>query len=247
MYSRPDALLRNVDTFMNKFAHVLTPTASSLQAGGRQGEVRALLLETARYAFCLALPPLLMLAVLGDAILLIWMGPRYQQGALLAVMAAGALLPLTQQPVQRILTGLDLHGRLALVSLGTAVVGVTASLLAVGTFGGSLIAAALALALPHALGNGLFVGLYACRRLDVPVREYVWRAWVAPLLYVLPFALSLVVIRVWFAGRPGAAIMAGLLAGALILPPVYWNFLLSDAARQALRRRLGLSAAPSAA
>jgi O-antigen/teichoic acid export membrane protein len=175
------------------------------------------------------------------------MGPRYQQGALLAVMAAGALLPLTQQPVQRILTGLDLHGRLALVSLGAAVVGVTASLLAVGTFGGGLIAAALALAVPHSLGNGLLVGLYACRRLDVPVREYVWRAWMAPLLYVLPFALSLVAVRVLFTGRPGVAVLAGLLAGVLTLPPVYWFFLLSDAARQGLRRRLGLAAAPSAA
>ncbi len=226
VYQRPMALIRHVETLTSKFSFVLTPTASSLQGAGNDEDLRTLFIKSTRFAAFLALPMILTLSILGDSILYLWMGARYEEGPLLALLAAGAVLPVTQQPGVQILTGLNLHGRLSMAAIVAAVGGVFVGMIAVGSFGLGLYGAALALGLAMTAGNGIFVAAYACRKLRVPMGRYVLHAYARPVACVLPFAGCLVATRWQFSSRPLVAVLVGGAVGGAVLIVTYWRYVL---------------------
>jgi O-antigen/teichoic acid export membrane protein len=232
VYARPSALVRHAETFVAKFAMVLTPTASSLQGAGRFKELRELLLDSARLGTSLALPIVLVLAVLGDPILRIWMGERYEVGIVLPILALGYLLALGQHPVNTILMGLNLHGRVAVVNLVLAVFGIGMAVVMVTALGWGLPGAALGVALPITLGSGMFVPYYGCRKFEIPPGEYMRRVFVRPLACAAPFTVCLVASRALFAERPVVAVLAGCATGAAVLAPLYWRYILPVGVRQ---------------
>jgi O-antigen/teichoic acid export membrane protein len=248
LYARPSSLLRQAETFINKFAHVLTPTASSLQAKGRLDDLRRLLIESTRFATCLALPVLLVLGVMGDPILGLWMGARYEQGAVLAILAAGYFVMLTQRPVVTILTGLNAHGRLGVASLVSSAVGFALSLLLVKGLHMQLVGAALSVSIPLALGSGVYVIHDACRKLAMPYGEYLRRAYLSPALCALPFTACLVAARLIFPAQPLLALAVGGVSGTGVLAPLYWIYVLPKSAREKIAEILGrLAGSPRAA
>ena len=223
-FARPLSLLRIVEAFVNRFAFVLTPMASSLQGGGRRAEIPALVIETARFGVALATPMILVLAILGQPVLLLWMGPRYQEGLVIAILALGFLGHLAQRPVMSILVGLNLHGRLALLGVNVAILGVVLGLLNAFVLGWKLVGAALAVGVPGLLG-GLCVAIYACRQLDIPMTQYARQVFARPMVCAVPFALVLGASRLLFAHRPLVAVSLGLVTGALVIGPLYWMYL----------------------
>jgi O-antigen/teichoic acid export membrane protein len=238
VYARPMALMRVVETFANKFAFVLSPTASSLQASGHLDELRELVLKGSRLGTALVAPIILTLAILGDPILRLWMGVRYEQGLVLALLVLGMFLPVAQRTVSIMLQGLNLHGRMALANLVAAICGVGLSLLNVTVLKWGLPGAALAIAVPMTLGTGVFIPFYACRELGIPLREYARRTFVVPVACVLPWAAVLGMSRVVFAARPLLAIAAGLFAGSLVLAPLYWRFIVPAQVKRMAGKRL---------
>jgi O-antigen/teichoic acid export membrane protein len=224
LFARPSSLIRHVENIVNKFAHVLIPTASSLQTRGEHRELRELLMEGARLGTSLALPMVMFLVILGDPLLHLWMGPRYQQGLVLSVLALGFLLPVAQQPVLTILIGLNSHGRVGLANLAISGLGVAFGMLAVGRLGWGLLGGALGIAVPLLIGSGLLIPLYACRQLRTRPVEYVRRAFLGPLLCATPFGLCLLGARLLFGTRPALALVAGVAAGVLVLVPLYWRY-----------------------
>jgi O-antigen/teichoic acid export membrane protein len=239
VFARPYALLRHAETFLAKFANVLIPTASSLQARGRAEDLSRLMTESTRYAAGLALPITLTLAVMGGPILQVWMGPRYEPGLVPLILAAGFLPMLAQQPAVTILTGLNAHGPLGLASLVSSILGLALSFLLVRVLGLGLPGAALAIAAPYCLGSGLYVMKAASRHLDVGVEEYLRHAYLSPLACAMPYAACLVVARLALPGRPLAAMAAGISAGALVLAPLSWSYVLSKGARGKVKEVAG--------
>jgi hypothetical protein len=75
------------------------------------------------------------------------------------------------------------------------------------------------------------VAVYACRRLDVPLGQYAREVFVRPLACAAPFALVLGASRVLFAHRPLVAVCLGLVAGALVIGPLYWMYLIPPGIR----------------
>jgi O-antigen/teichoic acid export membrane protein len=225
VYSRPMALIRNSQTLVNKFAFVLTPTAGSLRSVGKEEELRQFFVAATRCGVCFALPLILLLSIDGGHLLRIWMGPRYEYGGLIAVLAIGYLLPITQQAVSTILIGLNLHGKPALFSIPVAVVGLTVGIVAVRMFGCTLTGAALMVVVPLSIGNGLIPMVYACHKLHVSLRYFVYRSFIAPGVRAVPFALCLLAANRVFAGHPFYAILAGGAAGVAVTAPLYWSYL----------------------
>jgi O-antigen/teichoic acid export membrane protein len=225
VYSRPMALIRNSQTLVNKFAFVLTPTAGSLRSVGKEEELRQFFIAATRCGVCFALPLILLLSIDGGHLLRIWMGPRYEYGGLIAVLAIGYLLPTTQQVVSTILIGLNLHGKPALFSIPVAVVGLAVAIVAVRMFGCTLTGAALMVVVPLSIGNGVVPMVYACRKLRVSFRLFVYRAFIAPGVRAIPFALCLVLANKLFVGHPFYAILAGGATGAAVTAPLYWPYL----------------------
>ena len=111
LFARPMALIRHTRTMLDKFAGVIVPTASAYQAAADESELRDLLISGSRYAAYIALPMVLVLAIMGGLLLQVWMGERYAQGPVLAILAAGYLGLLSQVGAQAVMTGLDAHGR----------------------------------------------------------------------------------------------------------------------------------------
>jgi O-antigen/teichoic acid export membrane protein len=100
VFSRPLALTRIVENFGTRLSNVLTPTASSLQRAGRHHELRQLVLDSTRLNVAVVLPMALTLALLGDPVMTLWMGPRYTPGAFLVVLVVGGTGPLALRPVR---------------------------------------------------------------------------------------------------------------------------------------------------
>lgn len=239
LYSRPGALVRHVENFANKFANLLTPTASSLQGKGDMHEVRQFFLDSSRVGAYLTLPMVLFLAILGDPVLRLWMGRRYEEGLVLAILASGYMLPLAQQSVTKILAGLNLHGRVGFWSLAAAVLGLGLGVLMIGILDWGLVGGAAAVAVAYGTCNGLVIPQYACRRLGIPFGRYVRRTMLGPLASLAPFAACLVASRVFLADRPALAVLSGCAAGTLTLAPVYWYQVATPGMRARIASELG--------
>jgi O-antigen/teichoic acid export membrane protein len=236
LYARPMALMKVVETFANKFAFVLSPTASSLQASGRADELKELVLASTRLGTALVTPIVLALAILGDPILRLWMGARYEQGGVLALLVVGMFLPVAQRTVATILIGLNLHGPLALANLAAAACGVGLSLLNVTVLGWGLSGAALAIALPMTLGTGVFIPIYACGRLGIPLRAYFRRTFLGPLACALPCGAWLLASRLTFGHDALLAVVVGLAGGGIALVPTYWRYVAPRQAKDVVSR-----------
>jgi O-antigen/teichoic acid export membrane protein len=234
LYARPSALLRVGENVVSKLAVVLAPTASSLQGTGQHTEIRKLLLTGTRAAAALAVPMTLGLVILGGPLLQVWMGPRYDQGVVLAILALASAPALTLRPAVSILTGLNLHGFIAFASLGAAIIGVALSVLNVAVLGLGLPGAAMAFAVPTLTVRGIVVPIYVSRRLGITLRVLAREGYARPIACCIPFAIVLLACRVLLANRPLAALLAGGLLGGLVLAPLYWKFLLPSQVRRLL-------------
>jgi O-antigen/teichoic acid export membrane protein len=250
VFARSGALVRHGETLINKFAFVLTPAASSLKSSGQADDLRALFLDSTRFAAYIVVPMALTLALVGDLIMLVWMGPNYQSGPVLLILVAGYFLPMTQRPAMQVLMGMNLHGWVGISSLVMALAGLATSYTALAVMGWGLPGAAVALAVPMMLGKGLFTAAYACHKLRVSAAEYLRRSFLGPLACGVPFAGALLVGRAAADGAPGLTLLASLAAGALVLVPIYWRVALPAGARRrvtrAVQSRLGGKLRPAA-
>ena len=169
LYSRPMALIHHIRTLSVKLAHTITPIASEMEVTGNNRELAELIIKMARYNVAMALPPILFLCILGGPLLLFWMGKGYQQDILIAILAAGHLLTIANQPLQTALIGLNAHGRPAIFTLCAAISSVILCYLALAYLNGGLLSAAISVVVPLMLADGIFITVYSCRKLNLPV------------------------------------------------------------------------------
>jgi O-antigen/teichoic acid export membrane protein len=87
VFSRPMALIRNFQAFIDKFAFVITPTTGSLVGMGKIDDLRHLFVSSCRYGNAIAFPCAAFLIGYADIILKFWMGSRYAEGTILQVLA----------------------------------------------------------------------------------------------------------------------------------------------------------------
>lgn len=224
LYARPGALLRIPDNLIRRVSFVLQPTASSLQGIGRPKEIQRLALQGIRAATALTLPATLGLVILGGPLLRVWMGSRYDQGLVLAILVLGVTPSFTVRPARAVLTGLNLHGFVAMESTLAALIGTALSVLFVIVLDLGLVGAALAMSIPQ-FGMGLLVPVYVSRKLDMRLAEILREGYLVPVACAIPFGLVLLASRLAFADRPLLAVVCGSVAGGLVLLPLYWRFL----------------------
>jgi O-antigen/teichoic acid export membrane protein len=238
IFSRPAALIRQLDNIINKFAMVLTPTAGSLQSAGMLEELYDLLFRSTRIGVFLSLPGILFLSILGDPILRLWMGPRYEAGMVLAIMATGSLLTMSQQSVFTILTGMNLHGKVALWSsiATTSVFFAGAAALMFVELNLNNVAAVLVTS--FCIGNGIIRPVYSCKKMGIPIAHYLRQVFILPIACNLPFAVCLGVNRILIGEMALASVTLGCMTALLTLGPFYWRHLLPEKRRDDFKARL---------
>jgi O-antigen/teichoic acid export membrane protein len=227
VFSRPSGLIRNAMIFVNKFAYVLTPTASCLHAQGQKEELGKLLITTTRYAVGIVLPLVIFMAIMGKILLYVWMGPQYSHDLLLTILAIGHMTAMVQQPVWNILAGMNRHGRMGLANMCAAVAACILCMISLTTMNWGLNGVAISVAIPLTIANGIYVPLYACRHLEITIRKYLIEAIFQPVMCAIPFTLWLIISYEFIPGYPITALFIGALGGGVILGVLYWRYILS--------------------
>lgn len=221
VFSRSLALVRHVEGFMSKFAHILAPTAGSLQGMGKDEELRRFFLKTTCYGVAFASPLLFFLIIDGDLVLSLWMGERYVHGQVLTILALGYFLPTAQNSVREILKGLNAHGKVGILSFFISGICFLIGYFFLNETGWTLDGAAIVLALSLFIGLGFVPTVYACRKLQVPYLRYLVHSVLPPLFCNIPFVACLLVGRKLFPANPIVAGGVGGAAGMLLLVILY--------------------------
>ena len=239
VFGRPRALIRHVTTLVSKFAFVLTPTASSLQATGQQAELRELLINAARWSGYITLPLVIGLSILGGPLLQLWMGADYVlEGApVLTVLAFGYLAFISQTSVRGVLTGLNLHGRPGIANLVASIVAVGLALAVLEFGNGGLVAVSVAVSIPLTVANGIYVPVFACRQLGLPVGRYLTDTLSGPALCGAVFAVALAAPTV-FTTNALMRLLAGVALGGPVLFLLYWRFVLPASLKKRVAQRV---------
>jgi len=245
LFARPRSLLHHVDTMVRKMAMVLIPTASSLQSMGNVKEIQGLLIKAVQYSCYMVLPVVAILAVYGDVIMGLWMGPDYANAVLPAILALGFLTNMAQQPLRMILAGMNAHGRAGIGELLASLCSVAATLVMLGVIHWDLVGVALAMTVPLTIMNLLYMPILVRQRVGLGVGQYLAAIGTRPLIHACPFIGSLLAARLTLPGRPLTALVIGGAIGAAILCPIYWRYALPTRVRlmilQPLSRIKGVS------
>ncbi len=245
IFSRPLALVRHVEAFMNKFANIFSPTVGALIGADQRDELKLLFMQTGRYSVALAFPFLAVLGVFGDVLLRVWMGDSYVHGDLVVVLALGFFLPISHSFAMFFLIGMNEHGRVGVISLAASLLVVFAGIGLLFSVGWSLLGAGLVVAFSYSVGAGIIVPVSTCKKLDIGIIEYLRFAMFRPILLGCIFILVLELVNHLL---PWGPVINMLVAGALaavLQVFLYWNFLLmpshKDSVRLTVRKKLGFS------
>jgi O-antigen/teichoic acid export membrane protein len=238
LYARPVALILHLSVFLSKFAYIFTPIASQMEASGKEDELRKLFYKITQYSVYMALPSILFLIIFGGQVLLVWMGKNYEHGELIAILAIGHLMTIGNRPVINLLMGIGAHGPPAIANLLAALLSVVICLITVGIFHWGLIGAALSVGISLTAVDGLFLPVYACKRLNISTLSFFRDSWLKPILLAIPVTICLLIARVFFSQKPVAAILLGLVFGGIIMTMCYWKWVVPVAERVRIKKFL---------
>ncbi len=237
LYSRPRALVNAVRTFINKYALVFSPSASSLDGMGEREKIRQLLTKATRFAVYLCLPIVITLVLMGGEILDIWMGAAYRQGAVVAIMSISFLFLFAYLPLLQGIMGLNLHGRPGLAIFIAQCAALILAFFSQFVLNSGLIGIAVGIGIPFLLVYGAFLPVYACRKIQMPVGSFLISTWKGPLLCCAPFTLCLLIGKVFFAGSSVKTLLSGIALGMAVLAFCYWKWVLPESWKSKIASR----------
>ena len=137
-----------------------------------------------------------LLSILGEPLLLLWIGPSLRYALpLLVVLAAGEWLPNTQYATNSLLCAKAHHRVLAYCNLGETVAIVVLLIVLTPYLG--LMGVALALAIPATFCRGITLVVLGCRLMKMPLARYVRDVVVFPVLAAVVPAAALACVTAW--------------------------------------------------
>jgi O-antigen/teichoic acid export membrane protein len=114
----------------------------------------------------------------------------------------------------RILFGMAQHRALAVVAILEGVINVGLSIALVRHLG--IVGDTLGTTIPLLGTSLLFLPLYMCRLLEVPLKTFLSRAYLLPLILCAPPAAVLTLMQHWFAPRTYPALLVQVVVGGLV-------------------------------
>ncbi|MFK7913946.1 MAG: lipopolysaccharide biosynthesis protein [Pseudomonadales bacterium] len=243
--ARPFALLHYIESFITRFTFVLTPMAESVLNLEGEAELKKFAIASSTYGFAFAIPAITVLGVFGNLIVELWMGPDYVNQTVIWIIAGMGLLTSFHGSILRIMIGLDLHGVAArnslLFTFSFLITG-----LAIGNYLNwfSLEFFAALIATNAILVNGLYIPIYACRKLGLSPGEFLGAIFSAPIVQTLLLSIGLLAITLSYQPSAFEALVFVCIYGAVVLL-VYFVNLLPPSIRQEAMQRIGLSSQTS--
>lgn len=238
IFARQRSPVSHAMKFMNQYAQVFIPKSSSLDANKNDEALQRLLILSTRYGLYLTMPMIALLLVMGTPLMTVWMGPEYVSPAALAIFTISHALLVPQQSAYSILMGINRHGRASVYEIAGLVMSVLLGVIFMGPLQMGIIGGALAVSIPLALSNGVWVPLHACRCLNLKVSRYVRESLPGPLLASLPCFAVLLVARIVAPRSNWISLGVGLGLMALVMGPVYWFVVLPSGLRGRIVKQL---------
>jgi len=224
VYSRQRTLVMYLTRFVKQYANVFIPASSELHAAGDLPALRRMLVDSGRYAFYIALPPIWLLLLLGGPLVQTWMGPHYSATAVLSILVVGHALTIPQTSAYSILMGMSQHGAVALYEGVALALSAILGWLFLGPLQWGLCGAALALVIPLTISGGVLLPWVACRRLGLPLPKYLYRVAIGPLTASLPLLSVLGVVRAAPLPGPLSVLAIGVGLGTVVTALTYWHW-----------------------
>lgn len=221
IYARPINLVNRVKAFSSKFANTLTPIASQMQAKKDAASLEKLAIKTGIVGVCIGLPVTVYFVIMGGPLMLLWMGEKYSNGLLVAILAIGHLMTISNMPLYSILMGLNSHGRPALFNCITGAVSVVLTFVLLMYYKMGIIAVAVSISCSLLISDGIYMPIVACSKMKISYSSYIKNIWGKTIIYCLPFTGVLLLAKSYFSSLNGLAI--GTAAGGIILLSSYWH------------------------
>jgi len=238
-YEIPCSALLLINMLVQDVVMVFAPTASKLDALGQRSDLKVLFLRTAKYAAGASWVGCAGIAILAPLLLYLWVGEAFLGVApVLTLLAAGRILFFVQISSWYVLVGMGkqrVPAVIALVLVGIMGVG---QWLVLGNTNWGLVGVAGVTSAVLVVGWGMVIPIYACRQLDVRLRQYYATALIRPALASLPAAL------VWFALRQvplshaWVTLGVALLSGLVCCVVGWWFILFDDWDRRMVREKI---------
>lgn len=187
--------------FLQAFTAAIKPAVSDLDARDDQSRVREISFLTQKYGLLLIIPGAYFLIVMGREFLMIWVGEKFQNPAvidsmsiILSVLAVGYCFSLAQYSNFLVLVGRGEHRVFGVFTALTALICVLASVISVKVMNWGLVGIAWSNSLPMVLTSGVILPIYFNWKMKISVRESILRVWRPAILGCLP---SIAVISIW--------------------------------------------------
>ena len=229
-------LARYSTSLTDAIGDLFYPLSSHFDAIGDMEGLRKILLKGSQSCGLIALPFLVLFAVLGKPIIDVWVGARYDSSyMILLILMVPLAVTKAQDPTRRIPYGMNRHRPLAIVRMAEGIANVVLAVVLVRRYG--LIGVALGTAIPMACTALFFYPPYLCRLLKVSVLRYWYETYALALLFCIPLAIVLELVRRAFPvpGYATLAIQAGI-GGATYGSLLLWFFLTHDPLGLKVRR-----------
>jgi O-antigen/teichoic acid export membrane protein len=211
-FSIASRLVDYAQEVVSSLAQVFTPMSSHFHATGDYTQLRKIFLTGNRACALIMFPISVSLLMLGKSVIEAWVGPRYVTSySVLVILVIPSTLYYAQSTSNRILFGMSLHKSLGIVVLLEGIANVILSIALVRPLG--IVGDALGTAIPLLCTAVLFLPRHLCRRLEVPLRTFLWEVYFFPLVFCVPMVLALGVMQHFFYAHRYPQLVLNLLVG----------------------------------
>lgn len=241
-YAVPFMMADRLQVLVAGLGNTLSPMAAATLVTGDRAHFRNLLISGTRAAATLCFPIGAVLLVLCEPFLSIWMGPAYGGAwVVYAVLMIAMFGRISQTPTLNVLVGGGRIREFALVQIASAAAVVVLSVVLVTVTSWGAIAVAIGVTVPLFVSHTLILPYYACRQIDVPVRRYVQRSYLWPVLSTVPGVAVAGLLR-WLWPPTGwlPLILEFVLSLGVIAVPA-WYTCLDRSIRARIAAKLGLA------
>lgn len=199
---------------VNSMASVFMPLCSQFDAVNDVDRLRKMLIEGNRVCAFIMCPICVALVILGRSLIEIWVGPKYAVSYIILVLLLVPKALYRMQAVSnRILFGMARHRPLAVVALLEGSANVILSVALIRKLG--IVGDALGTTIPLTITSLVFLPVYLCRVLQVPLRTFFSEIYLLPLALSIPMAVALVVLQRFFYAHTYGQLLIQLVAGSL--------------------------------
>jgi len=201
-FSVPSRLVEIMLTLAVGMTGVVMPVASELQAKGDLDRLKGVFFLGTKYVVMVSVPLIIAFIVLGQDLILVWVGKEFAGTNLVPIMSLVLLLltiaigfQVSQTGVFNVLMGMGKHAIFSRITISTAALTVVLSILLIKVFGMRLEGAALANLICYAAAYGVILPVYACRQLTMSFVRYWFGTIGKPLLLGVPIGLAALAMR----------------------------------------------------